>query len=544
METTLVNTIVALVPVILLVAFIVLIIKRRRDGLLIFGEGGMGQIVGELVVLFAALTIMFAFVGGMGGGDDHGPGPEPPSPTTYTVSFYVASDSTGYGTVSQATLRNVPSGTPVTVAQTLEIGEIGQCTATPTATTSDYSYAFSGWTGANNSSTAAPTTITRNTSYYAHFTRTEVPLEPMDPTLFTYTVADDKATVTGWASTPPANGYDLYFPSTDGDGHTVTAVAAGQFNVTSIWAGARSVMGDTIQTVGQYAFEEAALLTTVSLPAATSIGMYAFVDCSALESVNAPQVTDVGPSAFRRCTSLETVNLVAATTIGSYAFDGDLNLASVNLPAATTIAEWAFDDCSGLESILMPASTSIGSEAFRLCTGVSTVTFGPLTYVDTDSFPSWTFYGTNGTTVLSKTAANLASSTFQGEAAALIKVRAGQQAISKEMMALSAELASENRLKAAMLAELDPELVDMDLGDVAVLTAAEIRALDADGLSEMKKGVRSVKYAALASIDEELAEMPAKSVERLTLADIHDLTPSDVAKMKQSMREQKESGGA
>ena len=131
---------------------------------------------------------------------------------TYTVSFAVASDSTGYGTVSPATIADVPFGTAITAGQTIVVGAAGQCTATPATNTSQYTYAFDKWTGADDSSTAAPATVTGNVTYYAHFSRAAAgwPPAPMSPSLFSFSNTSSYSVVNKWATgMQPADGYVL-----------------------------------------------------------------------------------------------------------------------------------------------------------------------------------------------------------------------------------------------------------------------------------------------------------------------------------------------
>ncbi len=85
----------------------------------------------------------------------------------YTVSFGVS--PAGYGTVSQASVTNVPHGTvPSSSTNTVTVNGT-TVTATPHAQDADYNYAFSSWSGIPESVTSA-VTITAN------FTRTARPL--------------------------------------------------------------------------------------------------------------------------------------------------------------------------------------------------------------------------------------------------------------------------------------------------------------------------------------------------------------------------------
>lgn len=281
--------------------------------------------------------------------------PVTPPVETFTAYFHVATDSTGYGSVSVASVADVPAGTSVAVAQTVAVGAVGSCSATPETDTQEWDYAFVGWTGADDASTPAATSITQDTHYYAHFSRTPVTPEPMSPSLFTYTVADGNATVTGWAGTPPADGYDLWFPTTDGNGHPVTEVyGENTSGWVSPWVGAKSVRSDSV-------------LKTQS---------NSFLNCS-----------------------MESVTLSSATTLNQNSFKG----------------------CANLKAVSLPSISQVGASAFSQCTAIESVTFGPLTTIGNSALSAWTFYDSNGTTVLERTAANLASSTFVGTADKLVK---------------------------------------------------------------------------------------------------------------------------
>lgn len=330
---------------------------------------------------------------------------------TYTAYFHVATDSQGYGTVSVQSVQGVPYGTSVTIGQTIAVGAVGQCAAVPATNTSQYEYSFSGWTGADDSSTQAPTTITEDVHFYAHFTRTEVGPTPMDPSNFTFTVSAGSATLTGWATgKKPTGSYDLWIPETDGAGHPVTTIDPG-------------------------------------IPS----GSGATSPFTNAKSLRADSVTKVAYRAFIRVSSLQTVDL--------------------------------------------PSVRTIQTDAFNYCTGIQHVSFGPLSEINAYAVSAWTFYDTNGTTVLQKTAANLANSTFEGTASALVKVAAGAKTLSPEMQQRAAELAAENVLKASMLADLDPELADMDSTDVARMTINEIRGLTSEDVQALKQAVRDAKAA-------------------------------------------------
>ena len=108
----------------------------------------------------------------------------------------------------------------------------------------------------------------------------------------------------------------------------------------------RVIIGDSVTTIGNYAFSGCSSLTSVTIPnSVTTIGNYAFSGCSSLTSVTIPN---------------------SVTTIGNYAFSYCSSLTSVTIPnSVTTIREAAFSDCSSLTSVTIPNSvTTIGDKAF------------------------------------------------------------------------------------------------------------------------------------------------------------------------------------
>jgi len=154
----------------------------------------------------------------------------------------------------------------------------------------------------------------------------------------------------------------------------------------------------------------------------TAIGTSAFQDCTTITSADLGSVSDVGNGAFYNCTALETVTAPGVLRVGPNGFRGCSSLTAIDLPLATTLQGYAFNNDASLRTVSIPSVTSIEGFVFRLCPATVEVTFGPLTGTVTESaFSAWTFYDADGTTVLAKTPANLANSTFRGTATALVK---------------------------------------------------------------------------------------------------------------------------
>lgn len=490
------DVLISVVPVVLAAAFLLLIVQSMGDratGLV----DKMKQAIGGAVMLLVTLLVVFAFLGG-GGGDD--PGPDPPEPAEeYDVLFHVASDSLGYGTVSISGLSDVPEGTSVTVGQTIIVGTAGQCAATPAADTSEYVYAFSHWTGADNADTPAPTSITADTHYYAHFTRT----------VKTYTayfhVATDSA---GYGTVSVQSVQAVPYGTSVTVAQTIAVGAVGQCTATPSadtsqysyafagWTGAdddstpapETVMGD----VNYYAHFSRTLLPMdpalfIYLTSGGNIFVKGWAGTPPADGYDLylPNTDDQGNPLYG----------VNGNNDSGYVspFSG---ASALNAPSVVQVATRAFQDCTLLTSVNLPSAINVYSAAFKGCTAIERVTFGPLANLgSSDSFPDWTFYDTDGTTVLSKTAANLKNSTFVGTASALIKVAPGAKSLSEDMERRVAELTAENQAKAAMLAEIDPALAGMDPSDVARMTVDEIRSLTPEDVESIKADIERRRAA-------------------------------------------------
>lgn len=135
--------------------------------------------------------------------------------TKYTVTFAV--NVAGYGSVSQATVTNVPHGTiPTSSSNTVTVNGT-TVTATPHAQDADYNYVFSSWSG-------IPASVTSAVTITANFTRTARTLtnyrtscsDPSCDEPTALATSSVTSTSVGLTITDPANtgSYEVYFNMT------------------------------------------------------------------------------------------------------------------------------------------------------------------------------------------------------------------------------------------------------------------------------------------------------------------------------------------
>ena len=113
------------------------------------------------------------------------------------------------------------------------------------------------------------------------------------------------------------------------------------------------VIGDSVTSIGDYAFWYSPNLSSLELGAGLeSIGDSAFEDCDSLRQVKIPdRVYKIGERAFAICNgSLASVEMgKCVSVIGKEAFTGCLSLKAVTLPMSlTSVGQAAFAECPKL----------------------------------------------------------------------------------------------------------------------------------------------------------------------------------------------------
>ena len=85
------------------------------------------------------------------------------------------------------------------------------------------------------------------------------------------------------------------------------------FNYSTPWRYSvvkRIIIGDSVTTIGEYAFYDCGHLTSVTIPnSVTTIGSEAFSDCTNLQKVNiGNSVKTIGEFAFNKCTNITQIS--------------------------------------------------------------------------------------------------------------------------------------------------------------------------------------------------------------------------------------------
>lgn len=244
--------------------------------------------------------------------------------------------------------------------------------------------------------------------------------------IFTYTVTDNKITITGLVQnkeptslTIPAQIEGLYVTTIAPNAlkdknkikeavipNSVARIGEGAFSgcsslesITIPFVGAKSgvTSSDTYQAPFGYIFGTSSYTGGTATTqryygsSTSSTTSTTFYIPSSLKSVT---VTggNILYGAFSGCAGLTSITIPdSVTSIGAYAFDACEGLTNITIPdRVTSIGNGAFRDCTGLTSVTIPNSvTNIGFSAFWNCKGLTSVTIGNgVTSIGYDAFYS------------------------------------------------------------------------------------------------------------------------------------------------------------
>ena len=135
-------------------------------------------------------------------------------------------------------------------------------------------------------------------------------------------------------------------------------------------------LGDSVKTVGAYAFETDLSLADVTIGEnVTWIGSAAFKDCAALEGVTLPEgLTRMDGSVFEGCTALQSIAVPAGVTEGFplwAAFRNCIALKSADI-ACPTVGKYCFEGCTALTDVtLREGVQKLEEDAFKGCTALT-----------------------------------------------------------------------------------------------------------------------------------------------------------------------------
>lgn len=172
---------------------------------------------------------------------------------------------------------------------------------------------------------------------------------------YTYTIIDNKATITGFSGEP------VFIDIPDIiDGCRVTEIRDNAFyECTSL---KNITIPATVEKIGHHAFYACSALESIVIPdSVTEIGMGCFSGNSVLASASISEnVTKLPESCFRSCTSLKNIVIPhSVTDIGDFCFSGCTALSTVSLGDKTeNIGDCSFYMCSAMKGIYIPPSVN------------------------------------------------------------------------------------------------------------------------------------------------------------------------------------------
>lgn len=166
--------------------------------------------------------------------------------------------------------------------------------------------------------------------------------------LLTYSVSDNKVTITGYKGNPET----LVLPA--------------------------QIDGIPVTEIRENAFYKCETLKKVSLPQSiTKLGNYSFFGCTSLITADLGcSAAEIPDGAFYGCCSLETISFGKnLKVIDDYAFYGCESIEQLSLPdSITDIGEYGFAECKNLSSAELGGNlVNIGSYSFYNCPSLSRI---------------------------------------------------------------------------------------------------------------------------------------------------------------------------
>ncbi|MBQ4268696.1 MAG: leucine-rich repeat protein, partial [Clostridia bacterium] len=165
--------------------------------------------------------------------------------------------------------------------------------------------------------------------------------------------------------------------------------------------------GESIDSIGKYAFANVKGLKSLTLPIVQSLGSYAFDNCNQIETLvshsdgtsivinahatlkSATVYGDLPADIFNGYTNLSSVTLYDTKTIGQNAFYNCTSLTELTIPdSVTSIGEMAFSNASALQSLRLPSGiTEIREKTFYGCSALTDLTIPDgVTFIGSSAF--------------------------------------------------------------------------------------------------------------------------------------------------------------
>ena len=208
--------------------------------------------------------------------------------------------------------------------------------------------------------------------------------------IFTYTVTDNKITITGLVQNKEPT--SLIIPAQI-EGLYVTTIASNALKDKNKIK--EAVIPNSVARIGEGAFSGCSSLESITIPfvgakaGVTSSNTYQYPfgyifgtssydgGIATEQSYFGSSTSSVTSTTYYIPSSLKSVTVTGGNILYG-AFRGCTGFTSVTIGGnVTSIGDWAFDNCSSLSSVTIPDSvTSIGEYAFSHCSGLTSVTIG------------------------------------------------------------------------------------------------------------------------------------------------------------------------
>lgn len=176
-----------------------------------------------------------------------------------------------------------------------------------------------------------------------------------EKTEYTYTIIDNKATITGFSGEPVF----VDIPDTV-ENCRVTEIRDNAFYECSSLINIK--IPDSVEKIGHHAFYACSSLESIVIPdSVTEIGMGCFCGDSSISSVSISEnVSKLPESCFRSCTNLKSIVIPQnVTDIGDFCFSGCTLLSAVSLGEKTeSLGDCSFYMCSSMTGIYIPQSVN------------------------------------------------------------------------------------------------------------------------------------------------------------------------------------------